>query len=333
MPTQGDQSPVRPQPAPSAGPHPTSSRDVPFARPVYKIERILRVVHSFNYRYVQPVRDVATRLCLLPPPARGTQRLQRSGLYFAPLPTASYRHQDGFGNEVVDVRHEKVWQHLTAVVELEVRNEALYRAEGQVLPAGLVPTGDVSPERTASYDVPTALTQPDADLQAVATHVGIDDDAPRRAFALCQHVYREMRYRPGTTTVQTKAAEAWASRQGVCQDYAHILLALCRLTGFAARYVSGFLPGEGAMHAWVEVLLPGTGEEASVEAAVPAGGWVGLDPTHDRWVNERYVAIAVGRDYADITPTSGTFIGVGPGVLSHQSKVLVARTVRTALEP
>lgn len=290
------------------------------ARPAYQIAHTLRVTHSLNYRYPAPVRDVSTRLRLLPPPVRGAQRLVDGSFHLAPLPIASQRHIDPFGNVLLEVRHEKVWQHLTLVFTMEVETAATYAADGQVLPALLAAAEGVPPQGADLFREPTALTTPDAALEEALreTLLPLPDDPARRAWALCQRVYAAMRYRPGTTTIDTTAAEAWTARGGVCQDYAHVLLTLCRLAGLPARYVSGFLPGEGAMHAWVEVLLP--------------GGWAALDPTHDRWVNERYVTVAVGRDYRDITPTSGTFVGSAPGPLSHRSKVESLRTERTEVE-
>lgn len=88
---------------------------------------------------------------------------------------------------------------------------------------------------------------------------------------------------------------------GVCQDYTHVMLAICRLAGLSARYVSGLLPGEGQMHTWVEVLFPG--------AALNSPTWVGYNPTHQRRCDERYITVAVGRDYQDIAPTSGYYEG------------------------
>jgi transglutaminase-like putative cysteine protease len=106
-----------------------------------------------------------------------------------------------------------------------------------------------------------------------------------------------------------------ATRRGVCQDYAHAMLALCRVQGIPARYVSGYfhnverLPGEiEASHAWVETLLPGY-------------GWKGFDPTHDRIVDTRYIRLATGRDYGDIRPVSGTFRGRGTRLLTVDVKI------------
>jgi transglutaminase-like putative cysteine protease len=121
-----------------------------------------------------------------------------------------------------------------------------------------------------------------------------------------------MTYRPGVTTVETTATQALASGQGVCQDYAHIMLALCRLCGLPARYVSGHLLGEGGTHAWVDVLLPGRPQESVAMA---------FDPTHGREAGLSYVTVAVGRDYRDVAPTSGTYRASHKGRLSSERRV------------
>jgi transglutaminase-like putative cysteine protease len=120
-----------------------------------------------------------------------------------------------------------------------------------------------------------------------------------------EHIHRNCKYTPLSTNVNTRALEVLRKKQGVCQDFAHLMLALCRMHGIPARYVSGYflnqhkLPGEiEASHAWIEVFIPGY-------------GWKGYDPTHRRESDTRYVKLAVGRDYADIRPVGGTFRGRG----------------------
>lgn len=119
------------------------------------------------------------------------------------------------------------------------------------------------------------------------------------------HIHRNYRYTPLSTDVNTRAVEVLRKKQGVCQDFAHLMLGICRTHGIPARYVSGYflnqhkLPGEiEASHAWVEVFIPGY-------------GWKGYDPTHHREIDTRYVKLAVGRDYSDIRPLGGTFRGRG----------------------
>ncbi|TDU80731.1 transglutaminase-like putative cysteine protease [Prosthecobacter fusiformis] len=121
---------------------------------------------------------------------------------------------------------------------------------------------------------------------------------------LGQHVHSMFAYDPDWTHVHTNAAEAIKDRRGVCQDYAHVMIALCRSQGIPARYVSGYFYNgktgteNEASHAWMEVFLPGY-------------GWKAWDPTHGREADARYIKLAIGRDYDDAKPVSGRFRGKG----------------------
>lgn len=117
----------------------------------------------------------------------------------------------------------------------------------------------------------------------------------KQAEIFMQVLYENFLYMPGATDINTPAEQAFQQRSGVCQDYAHILLALCRNIGLPARYVAGLLIGEGASHAWIEVYADGY--------------WIGLDPTHNRQVNEDYIKFAEGRDYKDCLINKGLFRG------------------------
>ena len=127
-----------------------------------------------------------------------------------------------------------------------------------------------------------------------------------QASALMGWIYREFRYEPGVTSVNTHLEEAFEMRRGVCQDFSHVMLGLCRSVGIPARYASGYLyngprdtlVGAQASHAWTEVYLP-------------AAGWIGFDPTNNTLADERYVKIAVGRDYEDVAPVRGNYRGTG----------------------
>ena len=123
--------------------------------------------------------------------------------------------------------------------------------------------------------------------------------------AIGEHIHRNYKYTPLSTNVNTRAVEVIKKKQGVCQDFAHLMLGICRIHNIPARYVSGYflnrhkLPGEiEASHAWIEIFIPGY-------------GWKGYDPTHRRETDTRYVKLAVGRDYGDIRPVGGTFRGKG----------------------
>jgi len=135
-------------------------------------------------------------------------------------------------------------------------------------------------------------------------------------------LYTRFEYRPKSTRVDSPIDDALSTRQGVCQDFAHIMIALVRQLGIPCRYVSGYLfqPGEtptrsmdGATHAWVEAWLLHL-------------GWVGFDPTHNSLAGEHYIRVAVGRDYADVPPTRGVFKGLS----SVRSELAVGVSVGTA---
>lgn len=120
---------------------------------------------------------------------------------------------------------------------------------------------------------------------------------------LCRYVYENYTYVKGITTVDSTLAEIWDHKQGVCQDFAHMLLAFLRMANIPSRYVSGYIcphqngmRGEGATHAWVEVYLPDY-------------GWLGIDPTNNCMVNDTHVRLAVGKDFQDCSPVKGTYRG------------------------
>lgn len=126
----------------------------------------------------------------------------------------------------------------------------------------------------------------------------------------CKYVYDSFKYQKGITNIETTVDEILVHRQGVCQDFAHVLLQLLRSVGIPSRYVSGYicpnksgLRGEGATHAWVEYYLPGC-------------GWVGIDPTNNILVNSHHVKLATGRHFSDCTPVKGIFKGIAKQSLS-----------------
>ena len=120
-------------------------------------------------------------------------------------------------------------------------------------------------------------------------------NALEKAKILCAKVHDYFTYTPGETNVMTTAGEAFATGKGVCQDYAHVLIVLCRMASMPARYVSGLFVGEGASHAWAEVWMDGL--------------WYGIDPTHNRLTDETYLKLCIGRDYSDCPLERGVFSG------------------------
>lgn len=152
------------------------------------------------------------------------------------------------------------------------------------------------------YRYPSALTVPGPAVEGLVEEVRSSvrsNRAIQSPIEVATHamgmLYGRFAYAPGVTTVRTTAEEALSGGRGVCQDFAHILIAVCRRLGIMARYVAGMLIGEGATHAWVEVYQ--------------AGRWWELDPTHNRPVDSDYVRIAHGRDYSDCMLDIGVFRG------------------------
>ena len=135
------------------------------------------------------------------------------------------------------------------------------------------------------------------------------------AEALMHKIHRDFAYAPGSTDIRTSAVDAFAARRGVCQDFAHIMIACLRSRGLAARYVSGYLrtlPPAGAPADWV-------GADAShawVSLFSPPFGWIDLDPTNDVRVSTGHIVVAWGRDFGDVSPLRGVLIGGGRHTLS-----------------
>jgi len=145
-------------------------------------------------------------------------------------------------------------------------------------------------------------------------------DVFETAMAIMKFIYKEWTYAPNTTSSSTHMSEVLHQRRGVCQDFAHIMIGLCRALEIPARYVSGYiyngpkaeLRGAQASHAWCEVWLPNR-------------GWFGLDPTNNTLSDERYVKIATGCDYDDAAPIRGSFNGPPGATMQLEVSVAVDR--------
>ena len=278
---------------------------------------LLRATHSADYHYARGARALTTYLRLVPPPTRGYQRLLCDELRIAPAPHSVPRFTDEWGTTLIEIHQERVESHQTLVAATLVETVGCYDAVGAAVPTPMAlfvpvarPAGD--------YLSPTPLTDPDDLLRDDAHQIGRQTDGTpplARLMAFAGFVHSRMRFQSGTTGVRTKAMEAWQNKIGVCQDYTHILLALCRLNGIPARYVSGCVPGEGVMHAWAEACLPHPTDPALL-------CWWPVDPTYNKWVGERYLSVAAGRDYHDIAPTYGTYYG-GANTLRHRSQIVI----------
>lgn len=271
-----------------------------------RVQRSVYLIHQrLGYTYPGPIQNLQQRLIILPPQQHGDQRLLDHRLTVT-NPSAHTTYQmDDFGNTEITSSMPSV-KH---AIEFEAWILVERDADGgpHYLPAQNL--------RAVRYTQPSRLTQPDESLALIAAQFRANSkQGIKLAHQINTWVYQTMNYAHDVTSIHTTAAEALALKQGVCQDYAHIMLTLCRLCALPARYVSGHLLGEGGTHAWVEVLLP-VDNHPEMALVVP------LDPTHGRQAGINYVTIAVGRDYFDVAPTSGTYFAAYSGQLSAHKRV------------
>ena len=274
----------------------------------YEIEHVTR------YAYTSPVRDSVMSLCLRPQ-SDGTQRLLR--LEVASDPRGPFTEsRDPFGNatHLLTIHQEHDVLQITALSEVEL-------SATPPLPAALAPGAweEMWPwaESFSDWEFTHASSYARLSpaLEAFARREGLEAPAgdPLSALSgLSGALHRIFRYVPGSTSAVSPIEHVLESSVGVCQDYAHVMITIARSWGVPSRYVSGYLhaadPPEqpthaSAGHAWVECRLPGL-------------GWVAFDPTNPGLPHERYVRVAIGRDYADVSPARGIFRGLAGAELT-----------------
>ena len=255
----------------------------------------------FLYAYQGPVRNLHQQLRVLPAERYGDQTLCDFDLAVSPHPPTHRTYTDQFGNHVLEL--EVAW--IQRSISFEARMLVERRAEPCSRP--MVADDQVRP----FLDV-TELTAADEHIKEVAGELRAK---ARGALELAERindwVAGAMRYGSGATGVGTTAAQALATGTGLCQDYTHIMLSICRAAGLPARYVSGHMLAEGGSHAWVDVFVPA--ERGYREP-------VGFDPTNRRRPGMGYTTVATGRDYRDVTPTSGVYSGPYTGQLSFSKR-------------
>jgi transglutaminase-like putative cysteine protease len=255
---------------------------------------------QFQYVYSSLARDLSQQLVVKPPNQHGDQRLLDFKLSVEPIPLSRTDHTDAFGNPVIELQVARVnhWTTFEVLFCTERRADA--------------PKPRITEAQARILLEPTRLTAPDARILGIAQKLQATSSTPLElAEQISDWVSQTMRYQHDVTHVGTNASEALQVGAGLCQDYAHVALAICRAAGLPARYVSGHMLGEGGSHAWLEVIVPN--ENGALEA-------VGFDPTNRRRPNLGYATVAVGRDYADVPPTSGRFVGDHAGDLRFEKR-------------
>lgn len=271
---------------------------------------VYEVQQHFRYSYPAPICNLRQKLVVVPRLTHGDQQVLSHCLEVSQPHSRKRMRVDRFGNVNFEINIEKIEEAVDFDVSLIVER---LPGQGRHVEA-------LTRQALETYLQPSALTRPDTPLRVVAADIAHSGArGTELAIAIGGWVYRRMTYAFERTGVHTTAGQALAAGHGVCQDYAHLMLALCRLLDIPARYVSGHLVGEGGTHAWVEVLHPLPGGTVEIFA------W---DPTHDRPAGAGYVTVAVGRDYRDVAPVSGTYCGPHGGQLSTALRVTVAHTER-----
>lgn len=262
-------------------------------------------------------------VCVMPRDLGPDQRLVAGLLTLFPVPARRHDRTDFFGNSIVEFAIDT--PHNGVEVSVQARVERLL--------AGTLPQDAASLSALADHLARCRDMGPDSPVHFVAASPRVPLNGPMTRFALRQidpamdaaqavvaighALHTTMQFDPRATTVDTPVTEAFAKRQGVCQDFSHIMIACLRGIGIPAGYVSGYLrtqpppgkkrlEGTDAMHAWVRAWCG------------PHAGWLAFDPTNDRIADQSHIVVAHGRDYADVSPIRGILRGTG-GQTSRQS--------------
>jgi transglutaminase-like putative cysteine protease len=279
--------------------------------------------HFTHFRYTSPVSESLMEV-RMHPRTEGTQRCLSFRLSVDPRAQV-YSYRDYLGNNVhhfdVPGKHTQLRIVAETLAEVQASDEvpASLGADAWEDLDVLVAAGDYS-EMLA----PSQFAHPSAALGELIEQLEVKrrDDPLSFLRELNTAIFDWFDYVPKSTRVDSPIDHAIESRAGVCQDFAHIMIALVRLVKIPCRYVSGYLyprieapdrSSEGASHAWLETLLPGL-------------GWVGFDPTNNLIAGDRHIRTAIGRDYADVPPTKGVFKGKASSELTVSVRVALSDT-------
>ncbi|TQK31848.1 transglutaminase family protein [Arthrobacter sp. SLBN-53] len=269
--------------------------------------RRYEITHRTTYRYSDVVTGSYGRGYLTPRELPGQRRLSHE-LLIEPEASDSSISRDAYGNTSsyfhVTEPHRTLTVTGRSLVEVDPPASELY--EGPAARAPWEISRPVGPDGALACEFTLDLAPPEItdDVRAYAAPSFVPERPLIEVLRdLNSRIFRDFTYRSGSTTISTGVAEVLAAREGVCQDFARLAIACLRANGLAASYVSGYLatdppPGKERMigvdatHAWASVWTP-------------QNQWLGLDPTNDQLVDERYVVVGFGRDYADVPPLRG----------------------------
>jgi len=285
-----------------------------------------QVLHDTHYRYAAPV-SLAKQLAHLWPRQSPWQRNLSQSLWVSPEPSRRQDELDVFGNPLTRLAFERPHQELRvdARLEIEVLTRPqldLWRSPAWEAACASLGYSGRAPGLAALEASRFRFESPAVRIKHLFADFSADCFTPGRpllqaARALTAKIFEEFTFDAAATQVSTPLLEVLERRRGVCQDFAHLMLACLRSRGLAARYVSGYLLtrppagkprliGADASHAWVSVYCP-------------LFGWVDFDPTNDLMPDLEHVTLAWGRDFSDVSPLRGVILGGG----SHDPDVQV----------
>lgn len=277
---------------------------------------IYHVRQLTTYAYASPV-PYSRHVARLTPVGDGRQRVHAADLEIVPLPAERTETFDFFGNRVtlfaLDQPHASLVVELSARIEVDPPVPLLTSATPpfEAIAAAAIGSRDLGPRSPAHHIFPSrSVPFSDAITGYAAESFTVGRPILGGAMDLMRRIKADFRYEPGTTDAATLPEEAFLKRRGVCQDFAHVMIAGLRGLGLPAAYVSGYLrtdpppgrprlEGADATHAWVAVWC---GE---------AAGWIGLDPTNGILAGQDHITLAFGRDYADVSPLDGVILASG----------------------
>jgi transglutaminase-like putative cysteine protease len=280
-----------------------------------------------SYKYSGLAATGRHLACLMPREIAGRQRLVAGLVEIEPRPDERFDRQDFYGNRAVEFALRSPHSGIAVTLQARVERMEPDLAEPPApslagLRAELEEISDLGPESPVHFIAPSPRVPGDPAMTAFARaqlHPGIS--VTEAVEAIAKALYEEMAFDPKATTVDTPAAEAFANRHGVCQDFSHILISCLRGIGIPAGYVSGFLrtlpppgkprlEGADAMHAWVRAWCG------------DAVGWIEIDPTNDCRAGTDHIIVARGRDYSDVAPIKGVMRVAGEQTIRQAVDVL-----------
>ncbi len=284
---------------------------------------VYSIRHFNRYRYSKPVSQ-STMEVRMHPRSENNQRCFAFELTVVPK-ARLFSYMDHLGNTIYHFDMPQPHNDLTIVADALV-DVGPHPGLPSHLGADAWRELDAIVARDDYWDMlmPSQFAQPSAELQELATTLGVSKRDERDPLTLIRELSKQLydtfEYAKESTTVDSPIDVALKAKRGVCQDFAHIMITMLRNLHIPSRYVSGYIyrdpkhkdrSVESASHAWVEAFLPGL-------------GWVGFDPTNNVVAASRHIRTAIGRDYADVPPTKGTMVGSGSAVSELKVRVRVS---------